>query len=199
MPKENLTPEKPSVEKLKAEVEALKKAPQPEAAPETPDASETPEISETPGISKRRIPDIEKLNLASKVSKPFASGSNKMSWIAAGIVICMLLGVTVGYFVMKPLWAPPVEEPPAGSVPVGPVQPKTVTMHGVIRSLETSIYMQGTHQLVGEDGKVVALLEPGDKIQDLTFLEGSEVDVEGIASKTTEGDMTIIEVEKVRF
>lgn len=178
MPKENLIPEKPSVAKLKAEVEALKKVPQ------------TSSIRETP--------DVERLNLLSKTSVPFASGSNRMSWIAAGIVICLLLGATVGYFMMKPTLNPPIDDSSV-TIPTGPVQPQTVTMHGVIRPLEASMYMQGTHQLVGEDGKVLAILEPGDKIQDLTFLEGSEVDVEGTASKTVEGDMTVIKVEKVRF
>ena len=68
---------------------------------------------------------------------------------------------------------------------------------GVVESLGPSIYMQGTHKLLSDDGEIKALLE-SSKI-DLNVINGMKVKVEGKVIKTIEGQLKLIQVNKVIF
>jgi len=64
---------------------------------------------------------------------------------------------------------------------------------GVVRSLGASIYEQGTHRFE-TDGKFSALLEAASPKINLDNFVGQEVEIEGIISSITEGDLEIIKV-----
>ncbi len=70
------------------------------------------------------------------------------------------------------------------------------TMQGVVQKLGTSIYQQGTHRLE-KDGALVALLEAASPQIDLNDFVGESVEVEGIVSPTTEGNLQIMKVVTV--
>ncbi len=67
------------------------------------------------------------------------------------------------------------------------------TLTGVVQPLGASIYQQGTHRLL-TDGKLTALLESGSETLDLDAYLAQEVELQGIARPTVEGDLTILEV-----
>lgn len=74
---------------------------------------------------------------------------------------------------------------------------ETVTMSGVVQPIGVSIYMQGTHTLNNDSGEIIALLEaPDDKLK---LAEGAYVEVSGQMSKSVEGDLPFIKVEKITF
>lgn len=85
---------------------------------------------------------------------------------------------------------PPVEEEQTSSRP----ETKNVIYRGRLEVLGTSIYMEGTHRLVLEDGRFV-LLE-GDGLVLNEYL-GKEVEVFGTTRATVEGGAIIMRVERV--
>ncbi|MFH0833799.1 MAG: hypothetical protein V2A63_00205 [Patescibacteria group bacterium] len=66
-------------------------------------------------------------------------------------------------------------------------------MQGVVQKLGASVYQQGTHRLE-KDGSLVALLEASSATIDLDNFVGKSVEVEGIVSPTTEGNLKIMKV-----
>lgn len=74
---------------------------------------------------------------------------------------------------------------------------ETVTMSGIVQPLGISIYMQGTHTLNSDSGEIIALLEASD--DKLKLAEGAYVEVSGPMSKSVEGDLPFIKVEKITF
>lgn len=75
-------------------------------------------------------------------------------------------------------------------------QERSVSLSGRVESLARPAG-QASHRLVGEEGKVVALLV-SPKI-DLDFLQGLPVEVEGEILKAAEGGVKLVRVEKVKF
>lgn len=67
------------------------------------------------------------------------------------------------------------------------------TMTGYIRPLGPNIYMQGTHALEDEGGKVLALLSG----KDLDRWLNRKVRVTGRAEPSVEGNQTVLRVERV--
>lgn len=70
------------------------------------------------------------------------------------------------------------------------------TMSGVVRKLGASIYAEGTHRLE-KDGQLVALLEAASPQINLNDFVGDTVEVEGVVSPTTEGNLQIMRVVTV--
>lgn len=68
---------------------------------------------------------------------------------------------------------------------------------GTITPLGPSIYMQGSHQLVDENGETILLLEARD--DKLEVASGMEAEVQGPVEKTVEGNQRIMMVEKIVF
>jgi len=64
---------------------------------------------------------------------------------------------------------------------------------GVVRKLGASIYPEGTHRLEA-DGSLVALLEAASSAIDLDDFVGESVEIEGILSPTTDGNLQILKV-----
>lgn len=74
-------------------------------------------------------------------------------------------------------------------------QEGTQSMTGYIRALGPSIYMQGTHALESEDGKLLALLDSASV--DLNRWLDQKVQVTGRAQASVEGHKTVLHVERV--
>lgn len=68
---------------------------------------------------------------------------------------------------------------------------------GTITPLDASIYMQGSHKLVDENGEIALLLEARD--DKLEVASGMEAEVQGPVEKTVEGNQRIMTVEKIVF
>lgn len=71
-----------------------------------------------------------------------------------------------------------------------------VSYTGIIRALETSIYMEGTHKLVQNDGSIV-LLTAADQAMNLDRYVGEAVEVRGSVRPTVEGNATHMQVTEV--
>jgi len=71
------------------------------------------------------------------------------------------------------------------------------SIFGKIVPLEASLYMEGTHRLVDDDGNTLILLSAKD--DKLKLSEGMKVQVSGVVRKTLEGDAEIMAVELIKF
>ena len=71
------------------------------------------------------------------------------------------------------------------------------TLIGTVRPIGVSIYMQGTHFLFGDDGKIETLLE--SKTINLKDFNDKKVEVSGLTRKTVEGDQQIMTVVKIEL
>ena len=71
------------------------------------------------------------------------------------------------------------------------------SIEGIIRRLEASIYMEGTHYLE-VDGVILILLESTHNIN-LDKYVGKNVEIEGELRMTIEGDSMIMDVEKIKI
>ncbi len=71
------------------------------------------------------------------------------------------------------------------------------TFQGTVEELGISIFMQGTHKLVDDDGSQVALLQSGSDSVDLNAYLGQKVKVSGSATPSVEGGSTFVTVESV--
>lgn len=67
---------------------------------------------------------------------------------------------------------------------------------GTIEELGMSIFMQGSHQLVGADGKLIALLQSAGDI-DLNAYLSKKVEVSGSSSPSVEGGSIIVSVSSI--
>lgn len=68
---------------------------------------------------------------------------------------------------------------------------------GTIIPLDVSIYMQGSHMLVDENGEIILLLEARDDKLEVAL--GMEAEVQGPVENTVEGNQRIMTVEKIVF
>lgn len=105
------------------------------------------------------------------------------------ITAVLVLGLGVVFLASGP------KRPPAANRNQG--EARTVALTGTVMPAGPSVYMEGTHQLLDEEGELLALLK-SDKI-DLEYFEGARVEIEGEAVKTVEGRQRLVEVVKVRF
>ncbi len=115
----------------------------------------------------------------------------------ATAVFSLLLLAACGKQEAKKEAAPPAT-PPAGTAtptPEPPPVPGVVSWVGTVEKMGPSITMQGTHRLVNE-GKTVVLLKSAKA--DLAAWEGKRARVTGAATRTVEGDATIVDVETIR-
>ena len=114
----------------------------------------------------------------------------------AAITVGVAIGLALNYQTLRELRERP-KPLPASPTQVEKEEEKIATFSGKIKPLGPSIYMEGTHFLEDEDGKMITLLESSEI--DLSFLEGQTVEVEGKVRKAIEGEQMVLEVEKVRF
>jgi hypothetical protein len=105
-----------------------------------------------------------------------------------------VIGFLIGFAILtKSMENVPPEDSDTISKPV--VNRKSI--FGKIVPLEASVYMQGTHRLVDDNGNTLVLLNAKD--DKLKLSEGMKVEVSGVVRKTLEGDAEIMEVELVKF
>ena len=109
-----------------------------------------------------------------------------------------LVGLGLGYWLLRPagkaVLPTPSEssEEDTSSVPIS-----SQTLTGKVLPLGPSIYTQGTHKLVDQQGEITAVLQADD--DKLQLAEGYRVEVTGKISKTVEGDMKLMRVEEIKF
>lgn len=118
----------------------------------------------------------------------------KLSFLLIGSTIFLSLGIGLGFMLINTSVPPETNE--ISELPKKTPAKKTLSGK-IIPLTEASIYMQGTHRLVDDEGNTLILLKAKD--DKLKLAEGMRVEVEGVVTKTIEGDMEIMEVEKVRF
>ena len=70
------------------------------------------------------------------------------------------------------------------------------TLTGTIEPIGMSIFMQGSHQLLNDEGEVLVLLQAGDGV-DLNKFSGKKATVTGRVEGTVEAGGTIMTVSKV--
>lgn len=124
----------------------------------------------------------------------------KFLWPAVLILLFLFFGSLFLVF-KKPQKATPLPiSPPPTSFPTltPPLTevPISVTLSGIVKRLEVSIYMQGTHYLEKE-GRLLALLE--SQTLDLDNYLEKEVEVQGTAQPTVEGGKIIIKVNNIKI
>lgn len=112
-------------------------------------------------------------------------------------IVGVSIGVGVGSWLLRPSSSttlpvsPPVEE----ELPHDALSGESLS--GKVLPLGPSIYMQGTHKLIDEDGEMIAVLKVRD--DKLKLAEGHQVEVFGKITKTVEGEMILMEVESIKF
>lgn len=67
---------------------------------------------------------------------------------------------------------------------------------GTVKPMGMSIFMQGTHQLVGDGGDTVALLE--SSAVDLDSYLNKKVEATGTQSASVEGNAPVLTVESIK-
>jgi len=112
-------------------------------------------------------------------------------------IVGVLIGAGVGFRLFGS--SSPVPEPslPSGGEEVAREESKGESLSGKVLPLGPSIYMQGTHKLVDDDGETIAVLKARD--DKLKLAEGYRVEAFGKITKTVEGEMSLMEVERIRF
>lgn len=127
---------------------------------------------------------------------PFSS-RRSLIYLAAAFLF-VPLGFGLGLYLTGPLTSPSdassdvpetIEEPVAAA--------KVESLSGYIQALGPSIYEEGTHQLIGSNGLMLAVLK--SRRFDLEFFENQWVEVEGKISAADAGGTKLLTVEKVRI
>lgn len=77
-----------------------------------------------------------------------------------------------------------------------PAETVPMSMTGIVQPLGPSFYMQGSHKLVDDEGKVVALLS--DRETNLDAFVGQRVRVQGPMEPTVEGNLLLVLVRAVQ-
>lgn len=72
------------------------------------------------------------------------------------------------------------------------------TYIGTVQELGMSIFMQGSHQLLDDQGERVALLESASDNIDLSGYVGKKVELSGQAAPSVEGGATFVSVESIK-
>lgn len=72
------------------------------------------------------------------------------------------------------------------------------TFTGIVEELGISIFMQGTHKLLDDQGEQIALLQAAKDDLDLSAYLGQKVEVSGASAPAVEGGATFVSVESVR-
>ncbi|PIZ43338.1 hypothetical protein COY33_01680 [candidate division WWE3 bacterium CG_4_10_14_0_2_um_filter_42_7] len=105
-----------------------------------------------------------------------------------------MIGFLLGFAIItRSMESSPTEESDVTLKPT--VNRKSI--FGKIVPLEASLYMEGTHRLVDDDGNTLILLSAKD--DKLKLSEGMKVQVSGVVRKTLEGDAEIMAVELIKF
>ncbi len=112
-------------------------------------------------------------------------------------IVGVLIGVGVGSWLLRSSSTIPEPSPPSVGEEVAREDPQGESLSGKVLPLGPSIYMQGTHKLIDENGEMIAVLKVYD--DKLKLAEGHQVEVFGKMTKTVEGDMTLMEVERIKF